>query len=418
MSVETLEPGAVAAAAPARSRAWGIVAALSVTETVSWGILYYAFAVFLVPMSGALGFTTAQLTGAFSLGVLVSAPAGVLAGRHLDRHSPRGLMTAGSVAGVALLIGWSQVSSLAALYALWAGMGIVMAAVLYEPAFTVLAKQFPEPAERRRAMTAMTLVGALASFIFLPLAQALIDAHGWRDALLILAVVLAVVTVPLHALVLRPAPRAVASRTPSVSAAAALRSAPFWLLSTAFFLASLTAIAITVHTIPLLIEQGHGAGFAAFAVGLIGVAQIPGRLLYAPLARSWPRPAATASVFGLVALGVLMLIALRDSSSVLAALLVLGMGNGMATLLRATAVADLYGPAAYGTIAGASAAMTTAARAAGPVAAALLAAAAGYASLLWTLAALATAAAALGFTAERLARRDHGSFTREARLVQ
>ena len=40
MSVETLEPGAVAPAAPARSRAWGIVAALSVTETVSWGILF------------------------------------------------------------------------------------------------------------------------------------------------------------------------------------------------------------------------------------------------------------------------------------------------------------------------------------------------------------------------------------------
>ena len=78
-----------------------------------------------------------------------------------------------------------------------------MAAVLYEPAFTVVAKQFPTPAERRRAMTAMTLVAALASFIFLPLSQALIDAYGWRDALLILAVDPRRVTIPLHALVLR-----------------------------------------------------------------------------------------------------------------------------------------------------------------------------------------------------------------------
>ncbi len=90
-----------------------------------------------------------------------------------------------------------------------------MAAVLYEPAFTVVAKHFTAAAERRRAMTAMTLVAALASFIFLPLSQALIDAYGWRDALLILAAVLAVVTVPLHALVLRPAPRADAGRRPS-----------------------------------------------------------------------------------------------------------------------------------------------------------------------------------------------------------
>ena len=59
--------------APAwRTRAWAIVGALSVTQTVSWGILYYAFAVFLVPMQHDLGFSAAQLTGAFSLALLVS----------------------------------------------------------------------------------------------------------------------------------------------------------------------------------------------------------------------------------------------------------------------------------------------------------------------------------------------------------
>ena len=57
-------------------------------------------------------------------------------------------------------------------------------------------------------MTAMTLVAALASFIFLPLSQALIDAHGWRDALLSSPSILAAITIPLHALVLRPAPTA------------------------------------------------------------------------------------------------------------------------------------------------------------------------------------------------------------------
>ena len=56
-----------------RSRAWGIVGALSVTETVSWGILYYAFAAFLIPMHDELGYSTAQLTGAFSLALAVSA---------------------------------------------------------------------------------------------------------------------------------------------------------------------------------------------------------------------------------------------------------------------------------------------------------------------------------------------------------
>jgi hypothetical protein len=64
------------------SRAWAIVGALSITETVSWGILYYAFAVFLLPMQRELGFSTPQLTGAFSLALLISAVAGVGAGRY------------------------------------------------------------------------------------------------------------------------------------------------------------------------------------------------------------------------------------------------------------------------------------------------------------------------------------------------
>ena len=138
-----------------RTRGWGIVGALSVTETVSWGILYYAFAVFLIPMQDDLGFSTAELTGAFSLALLVSAIAGIAVGRYLDRHSPRGLMTAGSIAGTLLVLAWSEVDGLAAFYALWLAIGLVMAVVLYEPAFTVLAKWFPDADQRRRAMTAL-----------------------------------------------------------------------------------------------------------------------------------------------------------------------------------------------------------------------------------------------------------------------
>ncbi len=384
-----------------RTRAWGIVAALSVTETVSWGILYYAFAVFLVPMQRDLGYSAAQLTGAFSLALGVSAVAGVAVGRVLDRHSPRALMTAGSIAATALVVAWSQVHGLVAFYAVWATIGLVMAAVLYEPAFTVVAKHFPEPGERRRAMTAMTLVAALASFIFLPLSQALIDAHGWRDALLVLAGLLAAVTIPLHATVLRAAPRHVRTSARSTAARHALRSLGFWLLAGAFVLGSLSTIAMTVFAIPFLLERGHSPAFAAFAVGLIGVSQIPGRVLFAPLAARLPHSLTTASVFALIALGIAVVVSVHATAAVLVGLVVLGMGNGMATLARATAIADRYGPGAYGTIAGVAGGMTTAARAAGPFAAALYATAFGFTALLWTLALLAVAAAALAAAATR-----------------
>jgi MFS family permease len=398
--------GAVLGAGAAwRSRAWGIVGALSVTETVSWGILYYAFAVFLVPMQHELGYSAAQLTGAFSLGLGVSGVAGIAVGRYLDRHSPRALMTGGSIAGALLVFAWSRVDGLAAFYALWAVLGLVMAAVLYEPAFTVLAKHFPSAAERRRAMTAMTLVAALASFIFLPLAQALTDAHGWRDALVILAVILAAVTVPLHAIVLREAPRRRERATPSTAASAALRSRPFWLLSGAFFLASVAAVAMMVHAIPFLLERGYGAGFAAFAVGLVGISQIPGRVVFSVAAGRLAAEWSTALVFALIAAGIGLVVALDTTWAVVLGLVVLGMGNGMATLARATVIADLFGPREYGAIAGVAALTTTAARAAGPFAAALYAAAVGYVSLLWSLAAISAVAAVLAYRAESVAQR-------------
>lgn len=401
-AAELESPGGARTVAPPawRTRAWAIVGALSVTETVSWGVLYYAFAVFLVPMQYDLGYSAAQLTGAFSIALLVAGLAGIAVGRHLDRHGPRALMTGGSIAGVALVLSWSQVDDLAAFYLLWAALGLVMAAVLYEPAFAVLAKQFPVAEERRRAMTAMTLVAALASFIFLPLAQALIDAHGWRDALVILAVILAIVTVPLHGLVLRAAPaRSSHHVARSVGASAALRSPQFWLLCGAFFLASIATIAITVHAIPFLLERGYGPGFAAFAVGLIGVSQIPGRLLYgfitSRVAARWAR----ASVFALIALGIALVVGLDSTWAVVAGLVVLGMGNGMTTLARATMVADLYAPGAYGTIASVAALAPMIARATGPFAAAVYAASVGYGTLLWTLVALGALAAALAYRA-------------------
>ena len=401
MIADTTQPGL---APPVwRTRAWGIVGALSITETISWGIVYYAFAVFLLPMQRELGYSAAQLTGAFSLALLVSAVAGIAVGRHLDRHSPRTVMTAGSVAGALLVAAWSQVDGLLSFYALWVGIGVVMAAVLYEPAFTVLAKWFPRPAERRRAMTAMTLAGALASFIFLPLAQVLIDAYGWRDALLVLAAVLGLGTIPLHAVVLRRAPPADAAEHPhpSTPAGEALRSSSFWLLSGAFFLATGAAIAVTVQGIPFLLERGYSPAFAAFSIGVIGVSQIPGRLLFAPLAERLPHPWGTVALFALIAAGIGLIVGVDATAAVMTGMVLLGMGNGMATLARATVIADRYGPAAYGTIASVAASATIGARAAAPVAAAAYAAIVGYGSLLATLALIALAAAVLAYAAER-----------------
>ncbi len=183
---------------------WRIAGTLAFTETVSWGILYYAFAVFLVPMQEEMGWSQTAITGAYSLGLLVSRLAAPLVGRWLDRHGPRGLMTLGSTLGTVLLLAWASVEDLWVFYLVWVGMGLAMAATLYEPAFAVLAKWFERG--RGSALLLVTLAGGLASTIFLPLSAWLVEAQGWRGALLALAALLALLTIVPHALVLRRRP--------------------------------------------------------------------------------------------------------------------------------------------------------------------------------------------------------------------
>lgn len=393
---------------------WTIVAVLAATETVSWGVLYYAFTVFLTPMQRDLGWSKSELTGAFSLALATSALAAFPVGRWLDRHSPRPLMTLGSLAGALLVLGWSQVHELLLFYLVWIGIGFAMACVLYEAAFTVVTKWFRE--RRRQALTAVTLFGGWASFVFSPLSNWLIDAQGWRRALITLAIVLGVGTVPLHALFMRPAPAREEPEAlalvagdppaplaePAVAAGAAVGSSAFWYLTAAFVLSSFAISAVAVHLIPYLLEGGRSAGFAAFAAGLMGLMQVPGRVVFAGAARLLPRRYEAPAVFLLQGAGLAVLAATTAAPGVIAAVSVFGMGNGMATLVRATTLADAYGSAFYGSIAGVAAACATGARAVPPVVATGAYVAFGaYKPLFWLLVAGSFAAAAAARQANR-----------------
>jgi len=181
----------------APSYRWVILSTLSVTETISWGILYYAFGILLDPMEREMGWSRAESTAAFSIALLVSATFAVPAGRWVDRGGARLMMTLGSCWGTALLVAWARVESLPALYLIWAAVGVTMAAVLYEPAFAVLAKWFVH--DRERGFTILTLAAGLASTIFNPIASLLAASLGWRQAVLVLAAILGATTIPMPA---------------------------------------------------------------------------------------------------------------------------------------------------------------------------------------------------------------------------
>ncbi|WP_343974108.1 MFS transporter [Kribbella koreensis] len=360
-----------------------VVAALAITQTAGYGVLYYVFGVFLGPMSAELGISTATSAGALTLAILVSCVMSVPVGRWLDRRGAHLLMTAGSLLASVAVLAWSQVQNVAQLYAVFALIGVASAMVLYGPAIAVLVAVL-EPKRRTNALLVVTLVAGLASTIFIPLAGLLIRTHGWREALLILGLAHNLLTVPLHALALRgtrpthtktAADRAERSR----AIRAALRDGGFWLITTGFVLHSGAIAIVSVHLVLFLGDLGYKPAVAAGLTGLLGLYSVTGRLVTSVLQRWLDMSTIVARTFLIqcFAIGVLPLLG-RSALGAAVCIVLFGLGFGVSTLATPAILLDRYGAAGYGTISGALATPVLAARAIGPLGAAVLATTAGY----------------------------------------
>ncbi|MFI6809029.1 MFS transporter [Streptomyces luteogriseus] len=378
-----------------RSRPRAALPALCATQIVSWGIVYYAFPVLNPQITAATGWPAGATAAAFSLGLVVSALAGIRVGRILDRRGPRIVMTVGSVLGAVSLLIVAAAPNVPAFMAGWALAGLAMATTFYQPAFAALTRWWAP--DHVRALTVVTLAGGLASTVFAPLTAALADHLSWRHTYLVLAAVLAAVTIPAHALALRgPWPDAPTSPARAAEdAAKAECSRPFLLLAAAFTLSGFAMYAVVVALVPLLLERGYTTSQAAWVLGIGGAGQTLGRTLYAALAR---RTTATARSTILIALGGFTTAAFAAVSSPYALLIavsvVAGMVRGNLTLLQATAVTDRWGAAHYGRLSGLLAAPATTAAALAPFAGAALAVPlGGYGPLFCLLAGVSLAAA-------------------------
>lgn len=389
---------------------WIQVWVVSFTELVSWGILYYAFSVLIVPMGNDLGWSRVEMTAAFSVGALVSGVFGIPVGRWVDRHGARAVMTIGSISATLLILAWSTVQTLPMFFLIWAGIGLTMATVLYEPPFVIVATWFRR--DRNRALAVLTLVGGLASVVFLPLTNWLVDALGWREALVMLAIILAIATILPHALFVRHRPSdlglepdgaqvadaslighgdRLAGDTPPPSdgttLGTALRSSTFWWMATSFATIWGCSVAVLIHLIPYLRDEGFSPAFAATAAGAIGLLKLPGRVIFAPVADRLGHRVMALLIFGLHATSIAVLAMADSRHSVFLFILLFSAGNGAITLMRASLVSQVFGLRAYGGISGAMAFASQVAMAAGPLVVSLLVVAwGGYTPVFWTLA--------------------------------
>jgi len=356
---------------------WPLVLALALAQLVAWGTFYYAFAILMTPMGAELGWSKTEMNGALSLGLAVTGTASFGAGRWIDRHGGRTLMALGSLFGAILLALWSQITQLWQLYAVWVGIGAVCATVLYEPAFAVVARAFA--ADYRRAITTITLLGGLASTLFIPLTQGLVEMFGWRPTLLVLALIELPICAGTPWILLRGRETTMGGAATSREGrragvvGRAIRQPVYWLLVASFISFALFYTALLFNLVPLLRERGFTTGQAVAVYACIGPSQVAGRIVLLTLER-W----LTATIAGIVAtaLPVAALIILGaaapDSLSVYVFAVAFGAGMGIKTIVQATAAPEFLGREGYGALQGSIMTPIYAAQAVSPFAAAMI----------------------------------------------
>jgi predicted MFS family arabinose efflux permease len=370
-----------------------LVGWLSLAQLISWGSVFYTFALLVEPVEWELGLTRAQSSLAFSLALLAEGLFAYPVGRWIDRGHERAVMTGGSLLVAACLLLHSFVHSLAAFYLVWTALGVALAATLYTPVFAIVTRRFP--LDFRRAIITLTFLGGLASTVFIPLTAWLIDSFGWRHALWLLAAINLVVCVPLHAIQLRhaPPPAAAAGRERH-SPAVYLRSPPFLLIAVFVVCTMGVTAALPAHMIPLLRGNGLAEAWVIAIPASIGAIQVLGRLLLFFFEHRFDLHVANRLIPVLIPLGLVALLAGAGHAwAALLFVLLYGLGNGMLTIVKGTAIAQYVNREHVASLNGALGLPTALARGVAPLLLGVLwTQDAGYTRGLWLLLAMGSVA--------------------------
>ena len=261
-----------------------------------------AFSLFFPPILNEFGWDRGVTAGAFSFGFLVSAAFSPLLGRLVDRRGPRLMVETGvGLVGIGLLLA----TLVSRPWHLYLTLGVLVGGGSVCLAYTGHALFLPQWFVRRRGLAvsiAFSGVG-VGSIVLLPWVQVIIASGGWRHACVVFAIVVLVVLAPLN-LVLRRRPEDLgllpdgdtAPRDPRPAGQPenvvdpvwvavdwtlprALRTTRFWWVVVAYFCGLFAWYAVQVHQTKYLTEIGFSPMLAAWALGLVSLAGIPGQVI-------------------------------------------------------------------------------------------------------------------------------------------
>ncbi|MGB3683412.1 MAG: MFS transporter [Rubrobacteraceae bacterium] len=379
---------------------WLLVVALAVIVNVGYGTIFYSFSVLLGEDAASGEFSRTLLSASLGLGVIASGMLAPLVGTLCDAGGPRRVFLVGAVLGAAGLAMFSRATEGWQVIVAWLLLlGPAMAAVFYEPAYVAIDQWFEGP--QGKPLGLLTLVAGLSVTIFLPLTQWLVERFGWRDATLVLGVVLLTVVWALSLLVVRDRPREGAGLRDvnpkavykSVLEAFGYTDRTFWVISASFFLGLAATFALLFHQIAYLQDLGFPAGRVAAAVGVIGIISLPARFFIPALGDRVPPRLLMAVVFGVLALSGLLLFGTGQWWRVYLYIALFGTVFGAVLPMRAVIMSRYFSGELYGRMMGIQQSMLAFAIAGGPFVAGALRDAGGSYTVPWLVFTMMFAAA-------------------------
>ena len=383
------------------------ILSMAVGQVFTWAGLYYIFPALLLRWEQDLGWSKAELTAAITLAVFVSAVAAVPAGRMIDRGQGASLMAGCALLGSAALFACSFVQQYWQFLFLWSVIGVSLAGCLYEPCFAIVTRA--RGARAKQSIVLITLIAGFAGAVSFPSAHMLAEAFGWRTALRVAALAVALAGAPIlwfGARMVESGAEAERMEPPATAHAGSVRllaSPVFWFLGIGMALLAVIHGVALHHLLPILNERGVPPEVAVFAASLIGPMQVAGRLVMVAADRHVSNHGIAVATFVLMGLSIVLLIGAGGTPAPVVTFVVFFGGSyGIVSIIRPVIARDLLGQAGFGAKSGGLALLYLCGSASAPFVGALLWEFGGYGLVLRLLVGLSVVGLALYVTAHRI----------------
>ena len=361
---------------------WVILPAASLALFASGPGQTFAVSVFVDPLIDEFGWSRTSVSGLYTAGSLTAAGTMFGVGRLMDRFGARAILAiVGALMGLAAI--WmSKVNSQLELYAGFAALRIFGQGSMTLIPTALVAVWF---LRRRGKLTALTGLGMMAAQVtFPPLIHYLIARIGWRDAWLVLAVIVWAVALPVAVLFVRRSPESVGLHPDGAAAATgsdgvtegvatdwplgmAMRTRAFWLILVAGSSQSLISTALVFHQADVLSTRGVGAGVSAAVLSVMGPATFIGVMSAGVLADRYANRYLIAIGQLMLMSAIAMVMCLTQSWQAVVYGGVLGFASGFTITASAVIWPNYFGRRHLGSIRGVATTMVLAAAALGPL---------------------------------------------------